>query len=900
MPEYNEPNLGGGSLGGSDPFGDTPSNTVSTPVDTGRSVRNIASIFNSIESGVQRTNRALERMLNTTRQIGQNMRRWSGEDQGNEGSGTTTTSGAVGGAIRSGLSSVRGGFLKTKAALSSPTGGYAALTAFQMGQQAVAGLDQRVNNAYGNLLANDRLAVLYQQTQGITQNQYYDNYRQPLQQFRLGAGGINTLLGLEAQTGIRAQGQAASIQGLSAASGYAYGTQEFAQMIKTLANPMVNNRMTMTLGTGLYGPGGSQRSMTDIFQSVVRGAGLTNERLIRSGKQVGSLTRARLSSLGIPEDMHDLILQYAEENVQFQRKTGGQQGMYDPSKQAHRQEMGIEENFATQREETTRLAELRDEKFYNRQKDNMAALEKNTQAIIGLQTSMEEVFQSVIGKRISYRGGMVARAARGLLSVGMIGAGVATGISAGWTGVGLLAAGGLISSGTAGLMGTLQGGGPGDGTETESTGKGKSSGAVSGKQPTKLSNFNNLNSTFRERLDNLINASGGKVWVGTGFRSSAAQRQLFLRRYTRTDEKTSIFWDGSYWKNTSGEPDAAPPGMSMHEIGLAADMDGDLNWLQQNAARFGLKTFADVNNEPWHVQPAELPNSRRQYEAAGAPWGTIAGAERLDPEAFFMGSESRGGVTDGLSKSSAGRNIESYSQMSISDSISAARASNRITMGGMVGRSGSSRNGGGTGRGRKTLKGVEVAKILWQAGFRGDDLIKALAISHRESSGWNVNAFNPNKETKDLSYGLFQINMLGDIGKWRQGFFGIKENEELFNPETNAAAAYKLYALRKKEGKDPFYDWGGYKGKEATYSTDLRNAYNVARSSGYLSREGDPVMPVRGGGGSTVIASGDTINISPNIYIQSTGSTDVDARRAAEEFSRIFSQNLKIAALRRS
>ena len=56
---------------------------------------------------------------------------------------------------------------------------------------------------------------------------------------------------------------------------------------------------------------------------------------------------------------------------------------------------------------------------------------------------------------------------------------------------------------------------------------------------------------------------------------------------------------------------AAPPGRSMHEIGMAADLEGDLSWMNAHAGEFGLKHFADVNNEPWHVQPVEFPNSRR-------------------------------------------------------------------------------------------------------------------------------------------------------------------------------------------------------------------------------------------------------------------------------------------------
>ncbi len=38
-------------------------------------------------------------------------------------------------------------------------------------------------------------------------------------------------------------------------------------------------------------------------------------------------------------------------------------------------------------------------------------------------------------------------------------------------------------------------------------------------------------------------------------------------------------------------------------------------------------TFADVNNEPWHVQPVELPKGRQQYEQQGSKWGAYPSYE---------------------------------------------------------------------------------------------------------------------------------------------------------------------------------------------------------------------------------------------------------------------------------
>ena len=134
------------------------------------------------------------------------------------------------------------------------------------------------------------------------------------------------------------------------------------------------------------------------------------------------------------------------------------------------------------------------------------------------------------------------------------------------------------------------------------------------------SSFKQLHPTMQDRVLQLITASNGAVGLGQGFRSEDQQRELFLSRYV-VDPSGPVEWDGKRWrKKNEGDATAAPPGHSMHELGLAADMAGDHNWVVANSSRFDLKTFASVNDEPWHVQPVELPNSRSDYEQMGSPW----------------------------------------------------------------------------------------------------------------------------------------------------------------------------------------------------------------------------------------------------------------------------------------
>lgn len=94
-----------------------------------------------------------------------------------------------------------------------------------------------------------------------------------------------------------------------------------------------------------------------------------------------------------------------------------------------------------------------------------------------------------------------------------------------------------------------------------------------------------------------------------------------------------------------------------------------------------------------------------------------------------------------------------------------------------------------------------LLKSLHRAGFRGDSLKKAYAIAMRESGG-RPTAFNPDVSTGDQSYGLFQINMLGNLGPARRKQFGLTSNEELLNPEKNAQVAFRM----SKGGTD----WGAW------------------------------------------------------------------------------------------
>ena len=110
----------------------------------------------------------------------------------------------------------------------------------------------------------------------------------------------------------------------------------------------------------------------------------------------------------------------------------------------------------------------------------------------------------------------------------------------------------------------------------------------------------------------------------------------------------------------------------------------------------------------------------------------------------------------------------------------------------------------------KQITRSQLAGLLRQEGFSEEVIPTFIAISQAES-GLNPRALNPDTSTGDYSLGLFQINMLGKMGEERRRQFGLKANEELYDPRTNVRAAKAIYdsqglrAWSVARGKNPIY-----------------------------------------------------------------------------------------------
>ena len=91
----------------------------------------------------------------------------------------------------------------------------------------------------------------------------------------------------------------------------------------------------------------------------------------------------------------------------------------------------------------------------------------------------------------------------------------------------------------------------------------------------------------------------------------------------------------------------------------------------------------------------------------------------------------------------------------------------------------------------ESLTDKELVQLLKAVGFEGKGLKMAWAVAKKESNGRPM-AYNGNRNTGDSSYGIFQINMLGNLGDDRKEKFDLRSNVLLFDPVINAEITYYM------------------------------------------------------------------------------------------------------------
>lgn len=920
--------------------------------------------------------------------------------------------------------------------------------------------DARINRGYAYSLPADRMNMLYQQMKGMSQQAIQDTYRQPLAGRMLGQGGINAMLALEASTGISAAQQARSVEALRISSGFSVNAQQAASTLEQLASPQVANRMFMMTGMSLVKPGGGHRSLDEVMRHLVKTQGLTDPRILQGAKAQGSVTRNNLTNIGITGDLQTQLIQYAEQNLAYKQKGGT--GMYDPTNREHQKTMGIDKNFAMEKERTTQLEIEREEKFYSRQADNFADLERQTQSLVRVLGALEDKLSGLFGLRISTQVGAKAGQSIGSAFLGPLGGAIGKGLG---TITGLFNMGDFVSAdqaernaskggttfrastpfnaGKSGIAGpsTFRSNSSFRSTATTSaatpaarvltpsqaasanakrssiTASGMGSGRLApegaqindffmsgktgqigsdgkpmqwawdgwrnqdfikevrmaftrlnvfGDGPMSLADlqkhhkFSNLEPEFKNNLIEMFlaaDAEGVKLGLTSGYRSYQDQYNLFTSRYSQVGYKTSddaVQWNGSWWdKDNPSDDDVAPPGSSYanHEHGLAADLHGDLEWVKKNAARFGLQSFADINDEPHHVQPAGLKGAK----GGGPAWNqergfTVPGftrdtpAEALESTLYDAGLKSVRWDTgtnnaSGVASSVTGSRPRGLSNFGMTERGLERRAQSGIVPKSMVGPSGKLIQG-------DRVDPKEVAKILHSRGYSGDAIVQFLSIMGRESGGeYMANRVNSSENSK----GLFQINTLSKNAEQNRIDWGLQSFDDLYDPMSNIDVAMQFYDWYGDNGyASPFHAWGGYKAKELGLDPSVAHMYNtqghfdkalnITKELGYIKSYSGPMPQKRQGdyvgkkssrstyesrngfnsGGysgvsslgsttqmssasTTALVGGTNITVAPTINITASGGNlDQDLEKMARKVAMMLEREVNRTMMRRT
>ena len=121
-------------------------------------------------------------------------------------------------------------------------------------------------------------------------------------------------------------------------------------------------------------------------------------------------------------------------------------------------------------------------------------------------------------------------------------------------------------------------------------------------------------------------------------------------------------------------------------------------------------------------------------------------------------------------------------------------------------------------RGAIELSDTDLVDLLSAIGFEGKALKVAYAVAKKESNGRPL-AYNGNDNTGDHSYGVFQINMIGNLGEDRRKKFDLTTNKDLLDPVTNAQIAYHM-----SDGGKDWSSWKIYPGQTngARYESFLK------------------------------------------------------------------------------
>jgi len=163
----------------------------------------------------------------------------------------------------------------------------------------------------------------------------------------------------------------------------------------------------------------------------------------------------------------------------------------------------------------------------------------------------------------------------------------------------------------------------------------------------------------------------------------------------------------------------------------------------------------------------------------------------------------------------------------------------------------------------------EYLQLGLQNGLSKEEAIEMAAVGMAESTG-NSGVRNTNPNTGDDSYGLWQINMIGNLGPDRLRRYGLRSADDLKDPETNARV---MAAMLRTDGKTA---WGAYKDKRyLQYMSEARRMFADVTGGGTIV----PASHPDSGSGFTIPNARDASGRPP---IFSQGGAKAFARMMAD------------------
>jgi hypothetical protein len=122
-----------------------------------------------------------------------------------------------------------------------------------------------------------------------------------------------------------------------------------------------------------------------------------------------------------------------------------------------------------------------------------------------------------------------------------------------------------------------------------------------------------------------------------------------------------------------------------------------------------------------------------------------------------------------------------------------------------------------------TTSTKDLIRLGMSQGLDPEKAIVMAAIALGESGG-RPTAHNPNRSTGDNSFGLWQINMIDALGPERARALGIKDYEQLKDPNVNARAMKMILASQGLNAWSVFRN-----GAHRQFLPEARRAYAELR-----------------------------------------------------------------------